>query len=185
MPSTPYDAKGLLKASIRDDNPVIFIEHKVLYSGVMGPVPADDYIIPLGVADVKREGTDATVVAYSRMLHFALDAACELEKEGINAEVIDPRTLKPLDVETIANSVRKTGRLITVSEGYPSCGVGETIVRQVSEYRFFDGTLCFDYFDAPPVVLAGKDVPIPMSEPLEDAVVPTRDDIVRAVKSIL
>ncbi|MDH7480735.1 MAG: pyruvate dehydrogenase complex E1 component subunit beta [Armatimonadota bacterium] len=185
MPSTPYDAKGLLKASIRDDNPVIFIEHKVLYSGVMGPVPTEDYIIPLGVADIKREGTDATVVAYSRMLHFALDAACELEKEGISIEVVDPRTLKPLDVETIANSVRKTGRLITVSEGYPACGVGETIVRQVSEFRFADGTLCFDYLDAPPVVLAGKDVPIPMSEPLEDAVVPSRDDIVQAVKSVL
>jgi pyruvate/2-oxoglutarate/acetoin dehydrogenase E1 component len=124
MPSTPYDAKGLLKAAIRDDNPVIFIEHKVLYSGVMGPVPQEDYIIPLGVADVKREGTDATVVAYSRMLHFALDAALELEKDGISAEVIDPRTLNPLDVETIAASVRKTGRLITVSEGYPRCGLG-------------------------------------------------------------
>jgi len=185
MPSTPYDAKGLLKASIRDDNPVVFIEHKVLYSGVMGPVPAEDYIIPLGVADVKREGTDATIVAYCRMLHFALDAAFELEKEGINVEVVDPRTLNPLDVETIANSVRKTGRLITVSEGYPRCGVGTEIVRQVSEYRFPDGTLGFDYFDAPPVILSGKDVPIPMSEPLEDACVPTRDDIVQAVRSVL
>ncbi|MGB9586824.1 MAG: alpha-ketoacid dehydrogenase subunit alpha/beta [Armatimonadota bacterium] len=185
MPSTPYDAKGLLKASIRDDNPVIFIEHKVLYSGVMGPVPAEDYIIPLGVADVKREGTDATIVAYSRMLHFALDAALELEKEGINVEVVDPRTLNPLDVETIANSVRKTGRLITVSEGYPRCGVGETIIRQVSEYRFSDGTLGWDYLDAPPIPLSGKDVPIPMSEPLEDACVPTRADIIQAVKSVL
>ncbi|MBP6964287.1 MAG: alpha-ketoacid dehydrogenase subunit beta [Armatimonadetes bacterium] len=185
MPSTPYDAKGLLKAAIRDDNPVIFIEHKVLYSGVMGPVPTDDYIIPLGVADIKRKGTDATIVAYSRQLHFAMDAALELEKEGISVEVIDPRTLKPLDVETIANSVKKTGRLITVSEGFVRCGIGSEIVRDVSEYRFADGTLCFDYLDAPPVVLAGKDVPIPMSEPLEDAVVPKRDDIVAAVKSVL
>lgn len=185
MPSTPYDAKGLLKASIRDDNPVIFIEHKVLYSGVMGPVPSEEYIIPIGVADVKREGTDATIVAYSRMLHFALDAALELENEGINVEVIDPRTLKPLDVETIANSVRKTGRLITVSEGYPRCGLGPEIVREVMEYRFADGTLGFDYLDAPPQILAGKDVPIPMSEPLENACVPTRDDIVQAVKSVL
>ena len=185
MPSTPYDAKGLLKASIRDDNPVIFIEHKVLYSGVMGPVPAEDYIIPLGVADIKREGTDATIVAYSRMLHFALDAAMELEKEGINVEVVDPRTLNPLDVETIANSVRKTGRLITVSEGYPRCGVGETIIRQVMEYRFTDGTQGWDYLDAPPIALSGKDVPIPMSEPLEDACVPTRADIIEAVKSLL
>ena len=185
MPSTPYDAKGLLKASIRDDNPVIFIEHKVLYSGVMGPVPAEDYIVPLGVADVKREGTDATIVAYCRMLHFAMDAALELEKEGISVEVIDPRTLNPLDAETIANSVRKTGRLITVSEGYPRCGLGPEIVRQVMEYRFPDGTLGFDCFDAPPQIVAGKDVPIPMSEPLEDAVVPTRDDIVQAVKLVL
>ena len=185
MPSTPYDAKGLLKAAIRDDNPVIFIEHKVLYSGVMGPVPTDDYIIPLGVADIKREGTDATIVAYSRQLHFAMDAALELEKEGISVEVIDPRTLKPLDVETIANSVKKTGRLITVSEGFVRCGIGAEIIRDVSEYRFADGTICFDYLDAPPVNLAGKDVPIPMSEPLEDAVVPKRDDIVAAVKSVL
>ena len=185
MPSTPYDAKGLLKAAIRDDNPVIFIEHKVLYSGVLGPVPAEDYIIPLGVADIKREGTDATIFAYCRMLHFALDAAMELEKEGISVEVVDPRTLNPLDVETIANSVKKTGRLITVSEGYPRCGIGPEIARRVSEYRFSDGTLGFDYFDAPPAILAGKDVPIPMSEPLEDACVPTRDDIVQAVKAVL
>ena len=100
MPSTPYDAKGLLKAAIRDDNPVLFIEHKVLYSGVMGPVPDDDYIIPLGVADIKRAGTDATIVAYCRMLHFAMDAAEKLAKEGINVEVIDPRTLNPLDIDT-------------------------------------------------------------------------------------
>jgi len=185
MPSTPYDAKGLLKASIRDDNPVMFIEHKVLYSGVMGPVPAEDYIIPIGVADIKREGTAATIVAYSRMLHFALDAALELEKDGIEVEVIDPRTLNPLDVETIATSVRKTGRIITVSEGYPRCGVGETIVRQVMEFKFSDGTIGFDYLDAPPIVLSGKDCPIPMSEPLEDAAVPTRDDIVWAVRSVV
>lgn len=185
MPSTPYDAKGLLKSAIRDDNPVIFIEHKVLYSGVMGPVPPEDYTIPLGVADIKREGTDATILAYCRMLHFALDAAIELEKEGISVEVVDPRTLNPLDVETIASSVRKTGRLITVSEGYPRCGLGPEFVRQVSEFRFADGTLGFDYFDAPPAILAGKDVPIPMSEPLENACVPTRDDIIQAVKSVL
>jgi 2-oxoisovalerate dehydrogenase E1 component len=185
MPSTPYDAKGLLKASIRDDNPVIFIEHKVLYSGVMGPVPAEEYTIPLGVADIKREGKDATIVAYCRMLHFAMDAALELEKEGISVEVVDPRTLNPLDVETIATSVKKTGRLITVSEGFPRCGLGPEIVRQVSEFKFADGTLGFDYFDAPPVILAGKDVPIPMSEPLENAVVPSPADVVAAVKSVL
>jgi len=185
MPSTPYDAKGLLKSAIRDDNPVLFIEHKVLYSGVMGPIPDGDYTIPLGVADVKREGRHVTIVAYSRMLHFAMDAAFELAKEGIEAEVIDPRTLNPLDIATIAQSVRKTGKIITVSEGYPRCGVGAEIVRQLSEYSFDNGRTGFDYLDARPIMLSGKDCPIPMSEPLEDAVVPTREDIIRAVKSVL
>jgi len=190
MPSTPYDAKGLLKAAIRDDNPVLFIEHKVMYSSVFGPVPDDDYVIPLGVADIKREGTDATIVAYCRMLHFALHAAEELAKDGINVEVIDPRTLNPLDIACIAKSVRKTGRLITVSEGYPRCGVGAEIVRQFMDYRFdpstgSGGVPGFDYLDAPPVMLSGKDCPIPMSEPLEAAVVPTVADIVDAVKSVL
>ncbi|MDO8683330.1 MAG: transketolase C-terminal domain-containing protein, partial [Armatimonadota bacterium] len=173
------------KASIRDDNPVIFIEHKVLYSGVVGPVPSEDYIIPLGVADIKREGTDVTIIAYSRMVHFALDAALELEKMGISAEVVDPRTLQPLDVETLANSIRKTGRVITVSEGYPRCGVGPEIVRQACEFKFSNGYTGFDYLDAQPIYLSGKDCPIPMSEPLEDAVVPTRQDIIDSAKALL
>jgi 2-oxoisovalerate dehydrogenase E1 component len=185
MPSTPYDAKGLLKAAIRDDNPVLFIEHKVLYSGVTGPVPDDDYIIPLGVADIKRPGKDATIVAYCRMLHFAMAAAEELAKEGIEVEVIDPRTLNPLDIDTIAKSVRRTGRLITVSEGYPRCGVGAEIARQLMDYRFADNTLGFDYLDAQPVLLSGKDCPIPMSQPLEDACVPRVEDIVEAVKGVV
>ncbi|MEN6372668.1 MAG: pyruvate dehydrogenase complex E1 component subunit beta [Armatimonadota bacterium] len=185
MPSTPYDAKGLLKAAIRDDNPVLYIEHKVLYSGTMGPVPDGDYIIPLGVADIKRPGKDVTVVAYSRLLHFAMDAALELEKEGYDVEVIDPRTLNPLDIKTIAESVRKTGKLVTVSEGFPRCGVGAEIVRQLIEYKFDDGTTGFDWLDAQPVMLSGKDCPIPMSQPLEDAVVPTRDDIVSTVKAMV
>ena len=184
MPATPYDAKGLLKAAIRDDNPVLFIEHKVLYSGVTGPVPDDDYIIPLGVADIKKTGTDVTIVAYCRMLHFAMAAADELAKEGIHVEVIDPRTLNPLDIGTIAKSVRKTGRLVTVSEGYPRCGVGAEITRQLMEYQFEDGATGFDYLDAQPVMLSGKDCPIPMSEPLEDACVPTVEDIIEAGKSI-
>lgn len=184
MPATPYDAKGLLKAAIRDDNPVLFIEHKVLYSGVTGPVPDDDYIIPLGVADIKRSGTDVTIVAYSRMLHFAMAAADELAAEGIYCEVIDPRTLNPLDIGTIAKSVRKTGKLITVSEGYPRCGVGAEISRQLMEYQFEDGTTGFDYLDAQPVMLSGKDCPIPMSEPLEDACVPTVEDIMQAARNI-
>ena len=185
MPSTPYDAKGLLKAAIRDDNPVLFIEHKVMYSGVMGPVPDDDYVIPLGVADIKRAGTDATIVAYSRMLHFALDAAEKLAADGISVEVIDPRTLNPLDIACIAKSVRKTGRLITVSEGYPRCGVGPEIARQLFGYKFEDGATGFDYLDAQPIFLSGKDCPIPMSEPLEDACVPTVADVVEAVKAVV
>lgn len=183
-PSTPYDAKGLLKSAIRDDNPVMFIEHKLLYS-TMGPVPKEEYLIPIGVADIKKPGKDITLVAYSRMVHFALEAAWDLEEEGISVEVIDPRTLKPLDVETIALSVRKTGRLITLSEAYPKCGMAGEIIRQVLKYEFPDGWTGFDCLDAPPIALSGKDCPIPMSEPLEDAVVPSKEDIIAAVKSLL
>jgi pyruvate dehydrogenase E1 component beta subunit len=142
-------------------------------------------VIPLGVADIKRQGDAATIVAYCRMLHFALDAADKLAAEGIEVEVIDPRTLNPLDTKCIADSVRRTGRLITVSEGYPRCGVGAEIVRQVTEYKFEDGNTGFDYLDAQPIMLSGKDCPIPMSEPLEDACVPTVVDIVEAVKAIV
>lgn len=184
MPSTPYDAKGLLKAAIREENPVLFIEHKLLYSGVQGPVPDGEYVIPFGVGDVKREGKDVTIVAYSRMLHFAMAAAAALADEGISAEVIDPRTLNPLDVPLIAESVRKTGRLIVVTECYGRVSVGEHISRRVMEHRFDNGRTGFTYLDAPPVLLAGKDTPIPMSAPLEDAVVPTVADIVEAAKRI-
>src|SRR5207244_10199235 len=127
-PSTPYDAKGLLKSAIRDQNPVLFIEHKLLYSGVSGPVPDGEYLIPFGVADVKRPGSDVTIVAYSRMVHFALAAADLLAGEGISAEVIDPRTLNPLDVPAMAESVRKTGRLIVVSECYAHARAGEDVM---------------------------------------------------------
>jgi len=184
MPSTAYDAKGLLKASIRDENPVLFIEHKVMYSGVMGPVPDEDYIIPLGVADIKRPGKDVTIIAYCRMLHFAMAAAEKLAEEGIDVEVVDPRTLNPLDTKTMANSVRRTGKLITVSEGFPRCGVASELTRQIMEYKFEDGTSGFDYLDAQPVMLSGKDCPIPMSEPLEDACVPTVEDIIEAARAL-
>jgi len=185
MPSTPYDAKGLLKASIRSDNPVVFIEHKATY-GQFGPVPEGDYIIPLGVADIKREGRDATIVSYSRMAMFSLEAAKVLaEEHGIDAEVIDVRTLKPLDVKTIAESVRKTGRLITVSEGFGTCGAGREFTGQFMEYEFGDGSHGFDYLDAAPVNLAAADVPPPMSEPLETASIPSVDKIVEAVKIIV
>jgi len=184
MPSTPYDAKGLLKAAIRSDNPVVFIEHKATY-GQVGPVPEGDYIIPLGVADIKRLGTDATIVSYSRMAMWCLDAAKILsEKHGINAEVIDVRTLKPLDIDAIAASVRKTGKLITVSEGFGMCGVGREITGRYMEYEFEDGSHGFDYLDAAPVNMAALDVPPPMSEPLENASIPSVERIVEAVRKI-
>ncbi|MBP5717477.1 MAG: dehydrogenase [Abditibacteriota bacterium] len=185
MPATPYDAKGLLKAAIREDNPVLFIEHKVLYSSAMGPVPEDDYIIPFGVADIKREGSDVTIIAYSRMLHFALKAAEELAEAGISAEVIDPRTLNPLDVKCFAESLKKTGKLIVVSEGFPRCGIAGEIVRQISEFEFGDGTTGFDYLDCQPAAISAKDCPTPMSEPLEAASVPTVADIVAAAKKMM
>jgi pyruvate/2-oxoglutarate/acetoin dehydrogenase E1 component len=178
MPATPYDAKGLLKAAIRDDNPVMFVEHKMLY-GVKGPVPEDDYIIPLGVADVKREGKDLTIVTYSRMVYICLEAAEVLAKEhGISVEVVDLRTLKPLDEETLVRSVKKTQHLLTVSEGYRTGGVGSEIMATVND-------LCFDYLDGPMMRLAGADVPVPCAKTLEDRAVPQKQDVVAAVRRML
>jgi len=177
MPSTPFDAKGLLKACIRDDNPVMFIEHKMLYR-TEGEIPDQEYTVPLGVADVKREGEDVTIIAYSRMVHFALEAAEELAEEGISAEVVDPRTLKPLDIGTIVNSVKKTNRAVVVYEGYRTCGVGAEIAALIMEKAF-------DYLDAPVVRVAGEDVPIPMSPVLEDAAIPSKEKIIEAVKKII
>ncbi|MEJ2702474.1 MAG: dehydrogenase E1 component subunit alpha/beta [Sedimentisphaerales bacterium] len=185
MPSTPYDAKGLLKAAIRSDNPVVFIEHKATY-GQLGAVPTDDYIIPLGVADIKKPGNDVTIVSYSRMAMRSLQAAKVLvEQHGIDAEVIDLRTLKPMDVDTVAKSVQKTGRLITVSEGFCTCGAGREIAGRFMEYEFDDGSHGFDYLDAAPVNLAAADVPPPMSEPLENASIPSVERIVQTVKKIV
>ncbi|MCK5594800.1 alpha-ketoacid dehydrogenase subunit beta [bacterium] len=176
MPSTPYDAKGLLKASIRDDNPVVFIEHKMLY-GMKGEVPEKDYIIPLGVADIKKEGSDVTIVAYSRQLHVAMEAAAELEKDNISAEVIDPRTLKPLDLDTILTSVKKTSKLVIVSEGYKTCNVASEIAMLVTEHGF-------DLLDAPIKRVCGADVPVPMSPVLEDAAIPNKQNVINAVKEV-
>jgi pyruvate/2-oxoglutarate/acetoin dehydrogenase E1 component len=185
MPSTPYDAKGLLKAAIRSDNPVVFIEHKATY-GQLGAVPQGDYIIPLGVADIKRKGKDATIVSYSRMAMWSLQAAKVLaEEHGIDVEVIDVRTLKPLDIELIAESVRKTGRLITVSEGFCTCGAGREITGAFMEYKFSDGSCGFDYLDSAPVNLAAADAPPPMSEPLETASIPSVEKIIEAVKAVV
>jgi len=176
MPSTPYDAKGLLKASIRDDNPVVFIEHKMLY-GMKGEVPKKDYIIPLGVADIKKEGSDVTVVAYSRQLYVAMEAAAELEKDNISAEVIDPRTLKPLDIDTILTSVKKTSRLVIVSEGYKTGNVASEIAMLVMEHGF-------DLLDAPVKRVCAVDVPVPMSPVLEDAAIPNKQNVINAVKEV-
>lgn len=185
MPSTPYDAKGLLKAAVRSDNPAVFIEHKATY-GQLGAVPEGEYIVPLGLADIKRAGKDATVVSYSRMVMRSLEAAKILaEKHGIDAEVIDLRTLKPMDIDTVAQSVKKTGRLVTVSEGFCTCGTGREATGQLMEYEFEDGSRGFDYLDAPPVNLAALDVPPPMSEPLEAASIPSVEQIVEAVKSVV
>lgn len=177
MPSTPYDAKGLLKTAIRDDNPIIFVEHKMLY-GTKGAVPPEEYTIPLGKAEVKRKGNDLTIVAYSRMVLVVLEVAQELAKEGIDIEVIDPRTLKPLDIETIINSVKKTGRFIAVHEACKTGGVGGEIMAQVIEEAF-------DYLDVPPVRIAGVDVPIPMSPILEKAAVPNKEKIIEVVKEVM
>jgi pyruvate/2-oxoglutarate/acetoin dehydrogenase E1 component len=175
-PATPHDAKGLLKSAIRDQNPVIFIEAQLLYA-TKGEVEEAEYTVPIGVAEVKREGRDVTIVAYSKMLLVALTAANELSREGIDAEVIDPRTLKPLDLDMIVASLKKTGRLVVVEEGWRFCGLGAQIAESVY-------TAAFDYFDAPIVRVTGEDVPIPYSRPLEDAAIPDMPRVVEAVKSV-
>jgi pyruvate dehydrogenase E1 component beta subunit len=174
-PSTPYDVKGLLIASIRDNNPVVFMEHKLLYR-TKGPVPEDFYSIPLGKAEVKREGGDLTVVAYSIMVPRALEAAEQLAAEGIELEVVDPRSLKPLDEETIVRSVCKTGRVLIVHESPVTGGVGGEIAAVIADSE------AFDYLDAPIRRLAGLNVPIPYNRTLERAAVPQVEDIVTAAR---
>lgn len=177
MPSTPYDAKGLLKSAIRDDNPVMFIEHKMLYS-VQGPVPEDEYMIPLGVADVKRVGKDVTVIAYSRMVHLALEAAETLAKEGVEVEVVDPRTLKPLDMETILASVKKTGRVVCVTEAYRTGSFAAEVASRIQDEAF-------DWLDAPVKIVGGADVPVPMAATLESAAVPNAAAIIAAIQDVM
>ncbi len=176
-PATPHDAKGLLKSAVRDPNPVIFIEAQLLY-GTKGDMAEGEFTIPIGQADVKRPGRDVTIIAYSKMLLLALEAAKDLAKDGIDAEVIDPRTLKPLDVETIVGSVKKTGRLVIVEEGWSFAGLGA----QIAESVYSTG---FDYLDAPIVRVTGEDVPIPYTRPLEDLAIPDRPRIVSAVRSVV
>jgi len=177
-PSTPYDAKGLLAAAIRDDNPVIFLEHKMLYLGPSGSVPEQNYAIPLGKADIKRSGTDVTIVATQMMVLKALSAAVILEREGISVEIIDPRTIRPLDIDTILTSVRKTHRLIIAHEACLTCGFGAEVSALVMEKAF-------DWLDAPVMRVAARDTPMPFNDQLESAVIPTPEDIVVAVKNVL
>jgi len=177
VPSTPYDAKGLLITAIRDDNPVFFIEHKMLY-GIEGEVPEEPYTIPFGVADVKREGKDVTIVATMAMVHKALAAADELAKQGIEAEVIDPRTLTPLDEEGIINSVKKTHRLVIVHEEVKRAGSGAEIAALVAEEAF-------DYLDAPIKRVAAPFTPVPFSPALEKEFIPNEAKIIAAVKEVV
>lgn len=177
MPSTPADHAGLLISSIRDDNPVMFFEHKMLY-GVEGEVPDEIEPIPLGKADIKREGEDVSVIATSMMVYKSLEAAKELEKDGISIEVIDPRTLFPLDKETIFESVKKTNRVVIVHEAVKRGGVGAEIAAQIADE-------VFDYLDAPIKRVAALNVPIPFSPSLEKYVIPNVKDIIKAVKSIV
>lgn len=177
-PSTPADAAGLLRTAIRDDNPVMFFEHKALYAR-KGDVPDDpEYLIPFGKADVKRAGTDVTIVANLLYVSRALEAADELEKEGIHAEVIDPRTLVPLDIDTIIESVKKTGRLVVVHEAHRNAGWGAEIAAQVTE-------AAFPYLDAAPVRLGTAPCPLPFNLGLENAATPQVADIIKAAKAVL
>lgn len=176
-PGTPYDAKGLLKTAIRDDDPVIFVEHKILYSQ-KGEVPEEEYLIPLGKADIKRPGKDVTVIAYSRQVLFALEAAKQLEQQGIDVEVLDLRTLVPLDWEAIETSVKKTHRVVVVQEAVQRGGYGGEIATQIMEG-------VFDYLDAPVKRVAAKNVTPPFSPPLEDAFYPGVKDIVAGVLDVV
>ncbi len=177
MPSTPYDAKGLLKAAIREDNPVVYIEHKMLYN-TKGQVPEEEYLLPIGKADVKKQGKDVTLLSWSLTLLHCLKAAEELEKEGVSVEVIDLRTLAPLDIDTIVNSVKKTHRLVIAHEAWKTGGFAGEIAAQVMEKAF-------DYLDAPVCRVCGADVPMPKAPNLEKLAIPNKDTIKKAVKELL
>jgi pyruvate/2-oxoglutarate/acetoin dehydrogenase E1 component len=176
LPSTPYDAKGLLKAAIRDENPVVFFEDKMMYK-LKGTVPADDYTVPLGVADVKRVGEDITLVATSSMVQVALGAAKMLEEIGISAEVVDPRTMLPLDEKTLVESAKKTSRAIILDEGYERYGVTAELASVIATGAFYD-------LDAPVKRMGAMHVPIPFSPPLEDVTVPTEQTVFEAARAL-
>jgi pyruvate dehydrogenase E1 component beta subunit len=176
LPSTPYDAKGLLKAAIRDDNPVVFFEDKMMYK-MKGKVPAGDYTIPLGVADIKRTGEDISLIATSSMVQIALGAATMLEEIGISAEVVDPRTLWPLDEKTLVESAKKTSRAIILDEGYERYGVTAELASVIATGAFYD-------LDAPVKRMGAMHVPIPFSPPLEDVTVPTEQTVFEAAREM-
>lgn len=175
-PATPYDAKGLLKTAIRDDNPVIFLEGELLYN-VRGEVPEGEYTIPIGSADIKRPGNDVTLICHSKTVATALKAAEQLAEEGVSAEVVDLRTIRPLDTETILQSVMKTNRCVIVEEGWPFCGVGAQVVHEIQRGAF-------DYLDAPIERVTGADVPMPYNKYLERAAKPSVEQVVAAAKRV-
>jgi pyruvate dehydrogenase E1 component beta subunit len=179
MPATPYDAKGLLKAAIRDDDPILFVEHELLYN-IKGEVPdeGEEYTVPLNQGVVRREGNDVTLVTFSRMMHICMQAAEELAKEGIEAEVIDLRAIRPIDLDLVLDSLRKTNRVVVAEEGWKYYGTGQGIIAMIYEHGF-------DWLDAPIGHVTGKDVPMPYSKPLEHLALPTRDDVIAAVKAIV
>lgn len=176
-PSTPADAKGLLKTAIRDDNPVIFIENEALYN-TRGEVPEGELLIPIGKADVKRAGTDVTIITHSRMVLIALAAAAQLEEQGISAEVVDLRTLRPLDKQTVVGSVRKTSRAVVLEEGWPTYGIGAEVAAFVQE-------MAFDYLDAPVRRIGGAEVPMPYARNLERAAIPDAQNVIATVRELV
>lgn len=177
-PATPFDAKGLLKSAVRDNNPVVFLEHKKTYRLVRGEVPEEEYTIPLGVADVKRQGTDITIVSYGLTLHYCLEAAEQVSGEGVSVEVVDLRTLTPLDTETVLESVKKTGKLLIVHEDNITGGVGAEIAALVAEQAF-------EYLDGPISRLCGPDIPtMPFALNLEEAYMPDTEKVVRALRKL-
>jgi len=177
VPSTPYDAKGLMKSAIRDDNPVVILEDKMMYKTIKGPVPEEEYTVPIGVADVKREGSDITLVATSSMVYVALEAAQMLEESGISAEIIDPRTLVPLDKDTLINSVMKTSRALVIDEGYEQYGVTAELASIIADGAFY-------YLDAPVKRMGAMNVPIPFSPALEDLTIPNAQGVFEMAKSL-
>lgn len=177
VPANPYDAKGLLKSAIRDDDPVIFMESELMY-GDKGPVPEEEYLLPIGVADVKRQGSDVTIVSFGKILKVALAAATELEKEGISAEVIDLRSVRPIDFATIIESIKKTNRLVVVEEAWPLASIS-------SEIAFHVQKNAFDYLDAPVLRVTSLDAPLPYAPTLIQEILPNVEKTIKAVKSVM